>query len=128
MWCALCELTIARTKFGVNMPKLFRDTASSVILASRSKWLPWENWVSFDSARCTESIETNFGICWPNHSKSYKQKYAFLFLLTTRWHSVKTLHADSSHACYKTPSLVSIHQYTKLLQRFSLRSLFACFL
>ncbi len=26
MWCVLCELTMAHTKFGVNMPKHFRDT------------------------------------------------------------------------------------------------------
>ncbi len=39
MWCVLCEVTMAHAKFGVNMPKHCRDTASSVVLASCLKFI-----------------------------------------------------------------------------------------
>ena len=48
-----------------------------------------------------------------------------LYLLTTRWRCVETLQVVSGHGCYNTHQVWS--QYAKLLWRYSLRSIFACF-
>ncbi len=62
---------------------------------------------------------------WPNHSEDIRKNMHFSYLLTTRRDSAETLQVVSSHACYNTHQIWS--QYAKLLRRYSLRSIFACF-
>ncbi len=47
MWCVQCEMTMAHTKFGVNMSKLCRDIASDVVWYCASKFVYVLNKIHF---------------------------------------------------------------------------------